>query len=712
MTALSSCQKLLTLLFNNGKKKPVLLHVNEIAKKWDVPAVTLRGTLLRYQDKGYIVRTDRDGNPVNGNDLTTAQCMLNVMMANGSTMPYDKKARWKICQRFGVTAEALRTITYRMRKTGAIKTHDGLISIDDYAVARDRYGVTPETAISNPIPTQENQSHYYMYVKGYKYPNTKVAKPKPPAKEIKHIIVEVLIAKGGEVWMTRREWATLLGCHTNSVKRCMQVLVNEGIIDIEPNYARIRNIMAAKLLLSPWTATYSLAAREHCPSSPIPSPLRTEASYLKPALVSAVISPRDVTAAKLIMLNLVKLSTEHKITSEIARRLLYYPKNYEKGQEVIRQMRDNLRYTQTEGEDDYKQQQGRMYGKQKAIVTRILDAVQTQFDLTGFVTEELRAFGVTELRGALPSIEMPDMDKAEQLADWMDSDLPADDLSISWASDFIGHSGSVFISEFAARGGLRFLMHLMIAAIEEVPANQARCSFQVLLYLAYLAVHPFDSKHPEWFKTPEMLTRQVMDDDSLYGREGIAVALAAYAECGFELGNLHHLAPALIEALFEQYPTTQGEEDGLFLTCGWDFLMILDVSSEAIDELHEWKEKYHDNLDVPKISAPPKHTISWYEQKMKDAQVFGLPGDLEAINGKISALRGWRIASDEKRKQLVGLLNRPTRYDDPRLSFEEWDLRAMTGRHVDIDKAFANATVDEHGMTVIRLNGDDDGNGE
>jgi len=236
-------------------------------------------------------------------------------------------------------------------------------------------------------------------------------------------------------------------------------------------------------------------------------------------------------------------------------------------------------------------------------------------------------------------------------------------------------------------------------------------AFHALLYLGQLKSRPFDIEYPERFVKPDGMLSTIGADDSIWGRQALGIVLYEYLAADFALGSLHGIAPKLVQWMHERYPV-ETIQDGLQFTTAWDCLLDevqKHDAEEMLDELLPWNIKHYENNTPPAVTEIPKFTLSWYQAKLAGAKDYGAPADVTALQLKVSALKEWdmEITSDEKRRKLVNVLNRPTRYDDPRLSYEQWEWLVdwPTEDEWPTDVEIPEMVEHESGMMVIDLNG-------
>jgi len=82
---------------------------------------------------------------------------------------------------------------------------------------------------------------------------------------------------------------------------------------------------------------------------------------------------------------------------------------------------------------------------------------------------------------------------------------------------------------------------------------------------------------------------------------------------------------------------------------------------------------------------------------LERAKDYGLPGDVEALREKVAALREWPRASREKQGDVLArILYKPTRYEEPKLSWAQWDQLVKYGRLVKVDNDMLIPADDEY----------------
>jgi hypothetical protein len=147
-----------------------------------------------------------------------------------------------------------------------------------------------------------------------------------------------------------------------------------------------------------------------------------------------------------------------------------------------------------------------------------------------------------------------------------------------------------------------------------------------------------------------------------------------YITAGNSLNCIERKAPVIVEQLLRKYP--KNSTDGIYMTCAADELFDRLQVDEASDTLHEWITRYTPKNVERSSDTALQFTAQWYDAKIANIGKYGLPGDVEILQQKSSALKRWHLLNEDGQSSLVGLLNKPTRYDDPRLDFASWRKRA------------------------------------
>jgi len=701
--------KLLNLFFYSAKGKPILFDAGVVARNWGMSKSQILRALKRLRDTGRIKRTDVDGNPIRTGE-SAQHAVLRLLLTNGGSLPYARRDKWALASQIGIVPKSLKTVVQHLRSHACVYSEDKVLYIYNTPIVEETYGI--DTA--NPeafVKSSECGCRYYQYAKGFTFPK----KPPPkkfPHKKLRHRILEELIANGGEIWRKQSEWAALLKCTTVGVQEAIYRLRDEGVIVYEAPVLRIANAALAKEILAPWQGQYQPIVRTK-EYPPYVSP-----NVVKPLGVKKVFVLGDVRRDKetanvskkaLVFFFVRKLAENYWLQQELDKMRVRFPLDYEKGKVAImakyKQQQAHVEVT----EEQARRIQGQLWGKQRALVVSVLSGLQDVFGLTGAIDDSLVSLAAKELRGVLPSEEMSDQTQAEDLAAWIEEDLPADDLCMAWVADFIQYSDSNFMTDFVSRGGLTFLLHMQAYADTPDGLVAQRYAFHALLYIGQIRSRPFDIEHPQWFAKPDGMLSTIGDDDSIWGRQALAIALYEYMEAGFELGSLHGIAPKLVTLLHERYPVLT-REDGLEFTTAWECLLdeVKKHDSEAmLEALLPWGIKHYDNNAGPAVVEIPKHSLAWYQAKLAGAKDYGAPADVTAIQQKVSALKEWDMVdtSDEKRGRLVAVLNRPTRYDDPRMSYEQWDwLANWPNNEISfVDVEIPEMVVHESGMRIIDM---------
>ena len=703
--------KLLNLFFYNARGKPLLFNADTIARSWGVSKEHVLGALKRLRATGRIKRTDVEGNPVRVGE-SAQHAILRLLLTNGGSLPYARRDKQILASSIGVIVPSLLVIVQRLRNHGCVYAENKVLYIYNLPIVEEVYGIDTKNT-ERFVKSIEYGRRYYQYESGFTFPK-KPAPEKFPHKKLRHRILEDLIANGGEIWRKQSEWVALLKCTKTGAQEAIYRLRDEGVVSYDAPVLRIANAAKAKEMLAPWQGQYQPIVASTRSSSSYLSPFKPltfgskDVKSLEPRAVDNTITTNIVKKA-LVVLFARKLAEGYWLQAELDKMRVRFPLDYEKGKVTImakfKQQQAHVEVT----EEEARRIRGQWWGKQRALVVDVLSSLRDAFGIGGAIDDSLVSAAARELRGVLPSEEMPDRMEAEDLAVWIDDDLPADDLCMAWVADFIQYSDSKFLTDFVSRGGLTFLLHMQAYASTPDGIVAQRYAFHALLYIGQIRARKFDIEHPEWFAKPDGMLSTIGDDDSIWGRQALAIALHEYLSAGFKLGSLEGIAARLVRFLHEQYPV-ETEADGIEYTTAWECLMD-EVKKHGDDDMLEvlvpWGIKHYENNAPPAVVQIPKHCLSWYQAKLAGTKDYGAPADVTALQLKVSALKEWdmEITSDEKRRKLVNVLNRPTRYDDPRLSYDQWDWLVdwPTEKEWPTDVEIPEMVEHESGMMVIDM---------
>lgn len=670
-------QKMLTLLKYNAKKSPVAVSPGKLAEKWETTSDAVRCALYVLGNKGCIRRVDSDGNTLVDKPVPLHVRVLQKAIEREDGLPYDRKSQAKLAKEFGVKTSSMHSCINRLRERDIAFVYDKHLLIYKEDAARemlDKYD-------SVDCKQRKNTAHYYMYVKDWPKKPKKAVVKKQPKKQLKHRIIEFLLANGGSAWMGSTELGKKFNTAARSINRCCNQLKSNGIINKKSDYIEINSAEKARDLLADFSDTrVQKSDTQNFPPTYIKVPPITPEKRIRTATAFSTINSTAVANGDSVKFFLNWMLQVEAIKRNIALTQARLPKNYEPGKEKIAMLYKTLSDVNDVNSENYNQQRGKMWGQACAVMGRIFTGTMQLFNISGFVNDETFRFAANEMRGMLATVEMPDNDVAETLADWVEGELPDDEECIGYIREFVEHSGSNFIGEFIARGGLQFICNIMHYATCDIEPNRQAYAYQIYMYLAHIGLHEYNPLHPEYFRRPDFAAQQLAAEDSIYAKEAIAVALYRYITAGNSLNCIERKAPVIVEQLLRKYP--KNSEDGIYMTCAADELFDRLPVDEVSDTLHNWITKYTPKNVEKTTNTAMQFTAQWYDAKIVNVGKYGLPGDVEILQQKSSALKRWHLLNEDGQKSLVGLLNKPTRYDDPRLDFASWKHRAELGKNM------------------------------
>jgi len=670
-------QHLLLFLYRHSRnyKEPKLLDLKQLASVWKSNPTSLKNALQRLQHKGFIRRTDSQGLTT----VTRSTCedrLVKLLLDNGCVLPWDKKSRMAIARKLGIKFNSLRVFKANLDHILMTEydernwpTQIRVSEVDALTYLEDKE--TAQTGVGN--------LHYYKYVHGWRRPRAKrKPQPKPRPRTRYHDILEYLVKAGGSVVGPAKLHYHNCGatCSFSSFRGALRQLRDRGMILKTNGHIEIRDAEAVSLFLSRPTEVRSIRPRGPvCLSSGLLSckglVTRENSSY---ATVSCNPPYPQTTVARLALANLI---LRKRLELQVAQMLLWYPRNYAKGQDRIVSTYREIKATHDDDNDLRRQQLGANWGKQKAIVFSILRSLQEHLGLGGPILDALVEEGITRLQGLLPTLDSPDNDQAEQLADYLDAALPVDGPHQGWVQSFTKAAQAQLLSEFVCRGGLDLLVKIWAWNESKTSLVEHRQLWYILAYLRYIEKHPFNERYFHQFPSINEWDGVKIEDTYWCGLT-VMEALSDYViEYGGTLGSIKHLHPHIVRAITDVYPV-KTDQGTIEFHNAWD-----DFFQQGYDfsDVREWDEVETlvlqfrmEALSSGSVPTVEKYTLAWYEAKLKDIEQYGLPGDIERINEKIAALRRWTKADvHEQQSKLVPMLSRPTRYEHPQLTWAAWD---------------------------------------
>jgi hypothetical protein len=671
-------QKLLYYIYSNGRnyKPPLLVDVHRLAKTWSCTAYELSHLLSVLHQEGKIRPCDIEGNPPT--KCSAGQLLLQVCLDNGRRLLWDKASRVKLARQLGIKHKSLERAKRRLRDFFHVEYDENLgnpIPVEIFIM--DEGAAMSQIGDARAVKEEHYGMHYYKYVKGWAKPKPKeVAKSKPKRMMLKHHILAELIRHGGTYWGTPTKFSESMGLNGRSFRNAMAVLEQKGVAFRTPNRVEIRDPEAASLLLSPFGVGEVLNPSFRRPIPPnIPPAVSSRLGKVTLQVTAYEVPPYPQKAMAVVNAIIGRMIVKYKIQSELARMLVRYPRNYAngRGKGKVQAVIDNWRQEDNAAEDELRRKYGAIWGKRTAICTRILESIGQQLSLAGSINDELITIMVETMKSALPSIEIPDRDAAEKLAEWIDNDLPGQDQCIEWLDTFVEKAGCEFLSQFVVRHGIDLIFDMMSWCETNMAVQHQMYAWWLHLYMAYVEYHPFNEKFPDAFQTSSsMIGKAISDCESLLTGVVVTRAISTYLQDGYKLGSLVTIKHTICKKLAEDYPI---HDDGeiAWVNAFDDVICRSHLAGHSeFGVLCDWMDEY-DAKTKDEPSGPERWTVQWYEAKVENAREYGLPGDIELLNQKIAGLKRWHTLSQKEQKKLVGLLNKPGRYDDPRLNWAQWD---------------------------------------
>jgi len=386
------------------------------------------------------------------------------------------------------------------------------------------------------------------------------------------------------------------------------------------------------------------------------------------------------------------------LTAEMYRMSVQYAKHYDGGQARIMDTKRAISEVDEEAIAAYKHRRGVMWGKQMRIIRELLTRFRDQLGLSGVVDDAIIRETARRIRWALPEVEDPDRDLADQLTSWMDTDFPVDELMQGLLRLFIECSGSQTIAEFVCRGGLDLAFRLMDWTQLPNGCVKHRAGWEVLSYIGYIERYPFQLQYEDRF--PNITSWDMTRKQSYCTGESMVAGLRLYMGLiGFPLTSLTVLKPIILKALTARYPTRDEDTQGIVVRSVWEdpetHIKLGDLDDYEV--LCDWVNEYWVTDGEAPEDGYAKYSLQWYEGLLERAKDYGLPGDVEALREKVAALREWPRASREKQGDVLArILYKPTRYEEPKLSWAQWDQLVKYGRLVKVDNDMLIPADDEY----------------
>lgn len=649
---------------------PINLDTHELAAAFGTTSDGIHAALNQLKKQGKIKRVDRFGRLCNkADELSGAQRLVKKTLDCGGTLLYDKKSRMALARDMQIKYASLQRYKTRVKLLPFIhieydKTRPVAIHITDMDAAKAYVGKGSGDA-------KRYGKAYWKYVKGWSKTkwNPKPKPAKPQQKHIKHFVLEYLVAHGGQITGIAKNHAASIGCKVGTFQKAVNRLAVAGVVSVAPGKIQIRDAEKVAFLLAPFTDRQPTTPSQNSPSS-MPSKPCTLLKNSNNVTVFISPHPQQQTAVSVLLASII---IRKQLEWQAARLRLFYPVNYEKGQHKLMELYKQIQAQTDEENEVRRQRSGAMYSKQKAICHAILQSLQVHVGLGGPILDPLIEEVIRRLQGALPTVENPNNEAGEAFADWLESALPLDGVHLEWLHSFLENSCAQQLSEFVFRGGVEFLLRIKCWNDADRGVIEQRTAWDIMAYLAYIRQRPYNARYPEQFPVIGGWDG-VKTEDSFWRGMIVGEALSSYLTAEYKLNSIETLKPLIVRALCEEYPVKTPE--GVVFTSAWDqeSLHMGMAVSEEYYKLEEWVTEYQEAAAVNPAPRVEKYSLAWYENKYRAIFEYGFPGDVEAINQKISALKRWPKADiKEQQEKLLPQLNRPTKYDQPMLPWEAWD---------------------------------------
>lgn len=679
---LTLTRKVHLYLYSTTRKfrKPIAVDPAALSQKWNCTPRQITDALACLKHKGFIKRTDVDGNEVH-HEVRGSIRLLQLLLDHDGKLPWDKQSRIRYARSLGFRHSSLEVYKREFNHLLHTEYNDKgwpvqIMLLNDYDAR----------LICDEIDTTQQGRygcHYWKYIKGWrKRPIQKqkapVAPPQAPTNA-SALICQLLLENGGTLYGPARPHYEALGLKVSTYRKAVKSLQNRGFVTKTPQCLSIRNPEAV--------ASFLGLPTEGCQSSRMPALSASPNNLSSPKSVnekiinyvdafSSPLTPQQRQATGVMVRVLSSLVQKRRITTEIAQTKLRYPSYYPPRRHKLAMLYQEHQSVNEENLEFARRQRGAMFERQKDLCVRMLTTCKFLFGLTGSILKALAEETANRLEGALPTVGDPNRELGIHLAEFIDDDVPVDDQCLNWVQSWIGFSGVSSIAEFACRGGFDLLLRIMEYRRSDAGVIQHRVAWDICLYIAYCEKHGWDDRYPDQWQTISEFSI-VNTQTALWQGITVAQALAYYWDVDGKTASLGHVKNLILKSLNEEYPL-KGDDGEVEFYSPWDLAEeALGVYGDEYAVLCQWLDEMDAQKVVLTTPAPDKFTVQWYEGKIKDIGRFGQPEDIELLFKKIGVLKRWNKSSVEVQKdQLVPIMNRPTVVDDPRLNWDEWDQRA------------------------------------
>ena len=677
--------KLLDLIYHRTRnyKKPLQPDPSRLSHNLDTTEDAIKQALNRLRRKGQIKKTDQYGNALPSR-VSAERRLIKLLIENHGTLPWDRQHRIGIARQLNIKLTSLRKVKYNI---------DHLLHTEYGEHSRQPLQIMlldlAEAEVYLDEDDQEIKYHksdiQWKYVSGYRKPRLKCSPCKAPRRTLKHRILIHLVNSGGTVTSPASRQARYIGCKRRSYERAVSQLVTGGLVTKSANGLFVRDAersasFLAQIGLCP-TRPFSTAN----PSPPRPSSAVAVSNrfnrYQIPSVSVVNQSPlpsiltNETTVTRMLLWNLI---IRRQLQTAIAQRMVWYAQNYEQGGTVIMNLKQRLNAADKSDSEVLRQARGQLWAVQKEICFDLLNKLKDYLKLGGVIADALTAETATRVQWALPALDLTERNLVGEMSEWLDFFLPVDSQPQEWVLSFIEHSHSATLSEFVCRGGLDLLFRIKAWNDAERGFVDQRIAWDILAYMAYIEINPFNYKYPDQF--PNITSWDgLKTQESYWNGQVVQLALSYYM--GFyeyKLGSIKQLQGLICKAICSEYPV-RNEEGALFFISVWQQPGIHNelCEHEEYGVLRQWVKGYGEANKPTEKHGIPKYSLRWYENHLRAIEKYGLPGDIEAVRIKVSALRRWGKATvDEQKQKLVPQLNRPEKYSDPRLPWQAWDMIA------------------------------------
>ncbi len=668
-------------IYNVIKKKssygyPALIHPSQFAEKYECSNHAVSQSISRMVKKGIIQRVDEDGNPLKREYNLTEQ-LIALVREKGGTIPWARKDRAEVAKRLGCSSDSIKSLIYRSK--------DCLyISENQLHVKDGVYSDAPTCRISAA------RSVFYVPVKEKEPPKKKNKKQKNIYIRSYHHIINFLLQNKGEFIGNLKQLSQAIGLKHTTVTGAVRRTEMAGVLGkingrvFIKDYKKARKLFDGLYFLGDDFNIHEFRQRDdnHLPLCipslhEVVSGNKAKGNVCLTVVKHTEILRETVNAPRTLIL-LYLLEKRQKLLDDIRLIMVRYPMKYGKWKEMVAmKYREivNIDEALSKYSTSAKNKNYHFWNLQKGIAVRLIEAVKHQFGLSGIASKESVKEVVKQLSSMMPTETSPENPTAEELVEYLESGIAEDRLGSALISNFIETTNCTTVPDFLKRGGFEYAAYINVK--NTLRGKQYhRYVFHLLVINGYYANN--SEKDPSKLYSPDyMFMNNVLD--RLEGDPNTALsvgnALMTYVAKGFSLKCIEDIAKKVIPMLKKEEILLLGARREPTIATAWDLLMRF--CSQNFEEEYRVLSKWGEKFSAGDYGTSPtimKFSLEWYRKKLESAQKYGLPGDASALIEKINAILRWNTVGEKEKQKLVGLLNKPTRYDNPLMEFDDWEI--------------------------------------